>query len=178
MITPLPGSRPQSQATSCESTPGSDRHDPEGIGDFLLASHRDQLALCTSLEAIADSLPGQIDRSACINAARALGPVITHAHTLEEDVIFPAILLRWPQLSGLNHTIERLKFEHLEDICFSEELYDALMAYGRGEDRPAPDAFGYMLRGFFESLRRHIAFEQEVIVPLFRLGNSGGGKPA
>ncbi|GGA44249.1 hemerythrin domain-containing protein [Pelagibacterium lentulum] len=156
-----------------EAASRSDRHDPYGLGDFLLASHRDQLALCASLEAIADSLPAQIDRPACINAARALSPVISHAHTLEEDVVFPAIARRWPQLSGLTRTIERLKFEHLEDICFSEELYDALMTYGRGEDRPAPEAFGYMLRGFFEGLRRHIAFEQEVIVPLFRLGASG-----
>lgn len=158
----------QSRHSNGHPQPGTE---PDGIRllDLFCATHRDQLALCTALEAIADSLPGDIDRPACINAARALGPLITHAHALEEDVIFPALEKRWHQLSGLSHTLERLKFEHLEDICFSEELFDALMAYGRGVDTPSPEAFGYMLRGFFESLRRHIAFEQEVIVPLFRL---------
>src|SRR5690606_38532948 len=133
---------------------------------MLTATHRDQLALCRTLESIADSLPAALDRAACINAARALGPLITRAHELEEDLIFPAIEQRCPQIEVMSKTIERLKYEHMEDVCFSEELYDALMAYGRGEDRPAPDAFGYMLRGFFESLRRHIAFEQEFMLPL------------
>lgn len=162
----------QSQRSNGHPQPGVD---PDHIRllDMLCATHRDQLALCAALEAIADSLPNDIDRPACINAARALGPLITHAHALEEDVIFPALESRWQQLTGLGHTLERLRFEHLEDICFSEELFDALMAYGRGVDTPSPDAFGYMLRGFFESLRRHIAFEQEVIVPLFRLTASG-----
>ncbi|NDW04440.1 hypothetical protein GTK09_08345 [Jiella sp. 40Bstr34] len=31
---------------------------------------------------------------------------------------------------------------------------------------PAAEALGYMLRGFFEGLRRHIAFEEEHLVPL------------
>lgn len=136
------------------------------LAALLLATHRDQLALCRSLEAIADSLPTDIDRAACINAARALGPLISRAHDLEEVQIFPAIERRRAAAIDLTRTIERLKYEHMEDVCFSEELHDALMAYGRGEPRPTPDAFGYMLRGFFEGLRRHIAFEQEIIVPL------------
>ena len=136
------------------------------LAALLLATHRDQLALCRSLEAIADSLPTDIDRAACINAARALGPLISRAHDLEEAQIFPAIERRRAAAIDLTRTIERLKYEHMEVVCFSEELHDALMAYGRGEPRPTPDAFGYMLRGFFEGLRRHIAFEQEIIVPL------------
>lgn len=136
------------------------------LAEMLVATHRDQLSLCRTLEAIADSLPTKIDRATCITAARALGPLITRAHDLEEDLIFPAIENRWTGKAGLSRTIERLKYEHMEDVCFSEELHDALMAYGRGDDRPSPEAFGYMLRGFFESLRRHIAFEQDVIIPL------------
>lgn len=132
------------------------------LAALLTATHRDQLALCRSLEAIADSLPSRIDRTACLTAARALGPLISHAHDLEERLVFPAIEAR----HAISASIERLKYEHMEDVCFSEELHDALMAYGRGTPRPAPDAFGYMLRGFFEGLRRHIAFEQEIIVPL------------
>lgn len=144
---------------------------PEPAALFA-AAHRDQLALCDLLEEIADSLPGAIDRPNCIGAARALGPLIQRAHDLEEDIVFPAISMRWRDLVDIEATMERLRYEHIEDACFSEELYDALMAYGRGEDRPNPEAFGYMLRGFFESLRRHIAFEREVIMPLFAMAET------
>ncbi|WP_196258034.1 hemerythrin domain-containing protein [Pelagibacterium limicola] len=138
--------------------------------DILNATHREMLALCQTLEMIADSLPADIDRTVCINAARILGPLIARAQDMEEEFIFPEIEKRWAMLPDMTKTIERLKYEHLEDICFSEELYDALMAYGRGVGQPAPDAFGYMLRGFFEGLRRHIAFEQDVIAPLLERG--------
>ncbi len=40
-----------------------------------------------------------------------------------------------------------------------------------GHADPAAEALGYMLRGFFEGLRRHIAFEEEHLVPL--LAKSG-----
>lgn len=145
------------------------KSDSGALLDLLNATHRDQLALCTMLEGIADSLPNTIDRCTCITAARALGPLIAKAHDLEEHMIFPAVRERWAASSDIAATIERLEFEHMEDICYSEELFDALMAYGKGDERPSPEAFGYMLRGFFESLRRHIAFEQDVIVPLFKL---------
>ncbi|WAP67178.1 hemerythrin domain-containing protein [Jiella pelagia] len=35
-----------------------------------------------------------------------------------------------------------------------------------GRADPVAEALGYMLRGFFEGLRRHIAFEEEHLVPL------------
>lgn len=141
-------------------------------GARLSAAHGEQLALCTRLEAIADGLPANINRSDCMVAARALGPVLNRAHSLEESIVFPAIARRWHGVANIESTIDRLKFEHLEDECFAEELHDALTAYGRGENKPHPEAFGYMLRGFFESLRRHIAFEQEVIAPLLAMAST------
>lgn len=143
--------------------------DPDRLLAFLGTSHRDQRVLCDQLEAIADSLPEQVDRALCLYAARALGPLIAHAQALEEEVLFPALESRWRGLPGMARTLERLRLEHCEDACFAEELFDALMAYGRGVPDPAPETFGYMLRGFFEGLRRHIAFEEEVVVPLFGL---------
>lgn len=65
--------------------------------------------------------------------------------------------------------LERLRFEHYADLCFAEEIHDGLLAFGRGEDLMTADAIGYMLRGFFESVRRHVAFEKEILVPLLAL---------
>lgn len=145
---------------------------PEHSAKLLMQTHRDQLVLCHRLEFIADSLPYFVDRQACIGVAQTLGPLIHQAHRLEEDIVFPAVRDRWKALINIDKTLERLRDEHLEDEGFAEELHDALMAYGCGENRPGPEAFGYMLRGFFEGLRRHIAFEKEMILPLFSMTSS------
>ena len=48
-----------------------------------------------------------------------------------------------------------------------------LRSYGESRPNLAPDAAGFMLRGFFESLRRHVAFERQLLVPLFELTAEG-----
>jgi hypothetical protein len=50
---------------------------------------------------------------------------------------------------------------------------EAVMAIGHGRSTDNAEVVGFMLRGFFESLRRHIAFEREHVLP--RIGMDGGG---
>ena len=130
--------------------------------DWLNRAHGEQLRLCDALEEIADSLPDKINRQKCIYAAKALGPLVRGVHRYEETVLFPALLAAEKD-SALAETIARLKFEHCEDECFSEELSETLLSLGRGDPVNA-EAAGYMLRGFFEAMRRHIAFERQFIV--------------
>ena len=47
----------------------------------------------------------------------------------------------------------------------------------RAEPDPQAEALGYMLRGFFEGLRRHIAFEEEHLVPLLATAGQGRVTP-
>ncbi|WP_127142809.1 hemerythrin domain-containing protein [Pelagibacterium montanilacus] len=148
--------------------------EPERIHNTLSTIHRDQRAICDALEAIADALPISVDRQACLHAARALGPLITKAHQVEEEMIFPMISERWITTPGLDKIIERLKYEHFEDSCYAEEVQEALLSFVRGERRLSAEALGYMLRGFFEALRRHIAFEEDFLVPLFGFCGSRG----
>lgn len=126
----------------------------------------EQMKLCDALEMIADSLPGDIDRQQCIHVARAMGALIDRAHDFEETELFPLVAQSSsPDRAGAS-TLERLKFEHYEDECFAEEVYEALMNCGAGQGgfpAEAAETLGYMLRGFFVSLRRHIAFEQEMV---------------
>ena len=130
----------------------------------LLKAHLDQLALCDRLEEIADSLPDQINRQKCIYAALALGPMIRGLHKFEEDVVFPLIAAQNAGDELTAKTLTRLKFEHCEDECFAEELIEALHDLGAGRAAINMEATGYMLRGFFEALRRHIAFENELLL--------------
>ncbi len=127
----------------------------------LHKAHKEQLLLCDRLEEIADSLPGGINRQKCIYAARALGPMIRGVHRFEEEVVFPMIAERLKGDSKIEATLNRLRFEHCEDECFAEELIEALHAMGAGTADINVEATGYMLRGFFEAMRRHIAFESE-----------------
>lgn len=131
--------------------------------EWLRRAHTEQLNLCDELEAIADSLPANVDVQKCLQAAKALNPLIKGVHTYEENVLFPWLESLADIQPALLESLHRLKFEHCEDACFAEELTDTLLRLGRKEDVNM-EATGYMLRGFFESLRRHIAFEREHIL--------------
>ncbi|MDF1607778.1 hemerythrin domain-containing protein [Hoeflea sp. YIM 152468] len=127
----------------------------------LRKAHDAQLQLCDRLEEIADSLPDRVNRQKCIYASRALGPMIRETHRFEEDVVFPLIADRLKHDRTIAATLGRLRSEHCEDECFAEELSEALHALGTGRVEINIEATGYMLRGFFEATRRHIAFESE-----------------
>lgn len=152
--------------TGCDATagapvPSAALNDNQRTLAWLRRAHDEQLALCNELEEVADSLPSNVDRQKCLYAAKMLGPLVQNIHEYEETVLFPWIeSQRGPQL---RETIERLKFEHCEDECFAEELTDALLKLGTG-DLVNMEAVGYMLRGFFEGVRRHIAFERDCLL--------------
>ena len=141
---------------------------PEGIAsiEWLKHAHEEQLDLCRELEEIADSLPSEVNRQKCIYAAKAIGPLTRGVHQYEENVLFPWIESHASDPRELGATLERLKFEHCEDECFIEELVDALLGLGAGEQSIPAETIGYMLRGFFVGVRRHIAFEREYLVSM------------
>jgi hemerythrin-like domain-containing protein len=134
--------------------------------EWLTRAHEQKLDLCRELEEIADSLPSEVNREKCLNAAKAIGPLTKGAHRFEENVLFPWIEKNVRNLPQMHSTLERLKAEHWEDECFIEELVDTLLTLGAGKQPSNPEATGYMLRGFFIGIRRHIAFEREHLLGL------------
>jgi hypothetical protein len=134
--------------------------------DAMDRSYADQLALCDELEEIADSLPDNVDRQKSIHAARSLWPLIRGSHSFEENIFFPMIRERLSDVENLDETIKRLRQEHTADECYAEELTDSLFRLGAGDRTLNAETLGYMLRGFFESLKRHIAFEREHILQI------------
>lgn len=132
--------------------------------DWLRKAHEAQLTLCAALEDIADSLPANVDRQECIDAALSLVPLVNGVHRYEEDALFPRLEGLRAGDRQLAEAIARLKFEHVEDECFAEELTDTLTRLGSGDGSVNAETAGYMLRGFFESIRRHIAFERQFVL--------------
>lgn len=141
-------------------------HTPEIFGAFVAIRsefehhHRCQLILCDALENIADDLPDAVNVKTCLHIANTIQGIIQSAHHFEQGALFPLLD------DALDEKIiSRLTCEHQKDEGFSVELSDTLSAFAAGREQNI-GKLSYMLRGFFEGLRRHIAFEQEVIMPL------------
>lgn len=131
----------------------------------ITRSHEEKLRVCDDLEAIADTLPGAVDPIKCLAVANLLVPLLRSAHRYEEDFIFPAYEAALGPDGLRSSSTQRLRQEHVEDECFADEVTEVLLAIGHGEAIGNPEAVGFMLRGFFESVRRHIAFEREHVLP-------------
>jgi hemerythrin-like domain-containing protein len=128
-------------------------------------AHDDVLKLCQLLEEIADSLPALVDRSVCSNVSVRLVPLISDVHRYEETILFPWLERRYPEKPVLHESMQRLKAEHLEDEGYADEISDMLQSIALERNYQAETA-GYMLRGFFEGVRRHVACEREYIYEL------------
>ena len=151
-----------------DSGPAVSRDDG-GIVHQVEENHKTLLALCAHLEDIADALPDAVDRQESLIMSRALGPMVHRIQDFEETQVFP-ILLAWQAIKPeMTETIDRLKIEHQLDSCYAEDVQDMLRGLGEGRPTLSPDAAGFMLRGFFEAMRRHVAFEQKFVVPLLTL---------
>ena len=135
---------------------------------MMLADHETQWRLCEWLERIADGLPDNVPPALCRKAADALQGAMRRHHREEEEALFPLLLARAEEADMADEIVARLREEHASDEGFAEELVDILGALEAGEGVENPDMLGYMLRGFFENYRRHITWENTVVIPLAR----------
>ena len=151
------------KAPSAEATP---HMPPARVSHTLTAHHAVQSDLCAQLEELADSLPDNVDSQLCLYIARSLGPIVHQAHDFEESVLFPLLEAHAAGDAELEATLERLRFEHWEDESFAGEVADGLAGFVTAPQDSNVESLAYMLRGFFEGLRRHIAFEREHLLPM------------
>ncbi|HEX7075223.1 MAG TPA: hemerythrin domain-containing protein [Hyphomicrobiaceae bacterium] len=125
-----------------------------------------KLELCSALEAIADGLPSLVDRNTCLRVAEALLPAFQMAHAFEEEAVYPTFSAEAFCSEERQKTLARLRVEHVEDEALAEEITERLLPIGYGSGVENPEALGFMLRTFFRSVRRHVAFEREYILPV------------
>lgn len=160
-----PGAKPVSLVT------------PNGEPPLLveLSKHlRACLDLCDRLEQIADQLPENIECSKCVEVAGSIYPTVKQSHEFEEKSLFPLLTDNCETGEETKITIQRLHAEHWEDESFAFEVQDALMEFASNPKQSNVEALAYMLRGFFEGVRRHVAFEWEHVVPAVRRNLTGG----
>ncbi len=128
-----------------------------------------QLAMCSELETIADCLPNILNKDVWLKTAQSIFPLLSKAHGFEELELFPAILERKKDELRFEEVIKRLQSEHHNDEDYAESVAHAIRCYVRDDDHSKAEGLSWMLRGFFESTRRHIAFEREHILPCLNL---------
>lgn len=131
----------------------------------LETHHHDLLELCLQLEEIAGDLETDASMEECRRIAMLIPRLVGETHALEEEVLFPDFS-RQAQSHFATAIIERLKAEHRYDRLAAEELSQTLMTIAEGRSSLASDTISYMLRGFLESVRRHILSEKLMIEAL------------
>lgn len=136
--------------------------------DIIEHEHHLQAQICDSLELIADGLPDGADRRLCAQVACALREELPLHHRDEECGLFPLIEQRALPGDGITEILARLAMEHATDESFASELLESLDTLSEGGKLKNPDMVGYMFRSFFESYRRHLHWENAVVLPLAR----------
>ena len=137
--------------------------------DVIVQEHALQLDLCDALERIADGLPDEVDRRLCAKVASFLQYELPLHHQDEEEGLFPLLLARASEGDGIGEIIDRLAAEHVTDTDLAAEIFETLDTLSQGGRVSNPDMVGYMLRNFFEGYRRHVHWENALVIPLARL---------
>ncbi len=124
-----------------------------------------QFDLCRTMETLADTLPSRVDTQAAMILIRQLHPTLRRCHLLEETMIFPLLLISHREVGPI---LDRLHNEHFEDEDHAADLCDAVEAFLARRTTSRGEEVGYMLRGLFTALRRHVAFDRDYVLPLCR----------
>ncbi|MBA4130610.1 MAG: hypothetical protein C0519_04210 [Hyphomicrobium sp.] len=148
-------------------SPGPTCQTPDPIG-LIAEEHALQCELCDLLEAIADGLPHSFDKALAVIAVSILEGSVPRHMRLEEEALFPALRERVASDHPLHAALACLEEEHERDGAMLVELTDALKTAAQHGLVSNPDMLGYMLRGYFDSQRRHIAWEDRVVLPIAR----------
>jgi len=133
---------------------------------LIADDHCWQLVLCDGLETIADTLPNDVDYRLISLASEVLKKAISQHNRLEEEALFPILLGRLNEDSHLRSAFKQLHQEHETDGEHALEIADELDRIVINRRVENPEMLGYMLRGFFDALRRHINWENQTVLPL------------
>jgi hemerythrin-like domain-containing protein len=135
---------------------------------IIEGEHALQLELCDLLDVIASDLPQMFDRSLAVIAVAILqGSVPAHTR-FEDEALFPLLRRRLTADDPVLSALACLEREHEWDKGILGKLTEALKS-GVGEcSVQNPEALSFVLRGFSESHRRHIAWEEQVVLSAAR----------
>lgn len=136
--------------------------------DVLEHTHHHHSCLCNMLEEIADSLPDDANPRQCGKACETLRQELPLHHRDEEEGLFPLLEMRARREDSVFVHLAQFRLEHVTDESHADELAHELDRLAEGQRPANPNMIGYMLRGFFECYRRHLYWENTLLLPLAR----------
>lgn len=130
--------------------------------------HLLQKKLCGFLEQIADGLPYMVNPELCKYCLLVLQRELP-IHIKDEELgLFPILEKRAKPSDNVSQILSCLAMEHATDESFASELEESLDLLSQKQVVPNPNMTGYMLRCFFECYKRHLTWEDVVVLPLAR----------
>ena len=118
----------------------------------------DQHQICNAMELVADQLPDEVDRSLCKCIYEKLQCNLPVYH-LNEEALYDCLSRRPPSGLQLLSVVQCVRQEHAIHNCYADELQEHLELLSAGQRLRNPDTVGYLLRFCFETIRRHLAWE-------------------
>jgi len=140
----------------------------EDLLDCIEKEHQAERNLCDMLERIADNLLEPLDTEMTRTGIVALRRCLRRHVVLEEEYLYPVLTKHLCPGDLAENLLEHIRCEHSTDESLANDAADQLeqaLVSGRVAN---PEMLGYMLRGFFECRRRHIAWEDAIVLPLAR----------
>jgi hemerythrin-like domain-containing protein len=134
---------------------------------YLDYDHSAQRALADLLEDIADSLPDCVNRAAAALAAAQLRATPPRHKAIEEQALFPLLERRCDDPAVLK-ALGVARREHEDSAGHAVELAEALDVLAERGYAANPESLGFMLRAFFDGLRRHMDWVEAAILPQAR----------
>jgi len=129
----------------------------------IVQNRTTQRTICDNLEQIADQLGGPVDHDLCLSVLQRLENDLPLYH-LDEELFFSVLCSQNETDQTLAKLAELATAEHRINEMYFFELAEPLSDIGTGGERYNINTVGYMLRCCFEGLRRHLNWEDAVLV--------------
>ena len=129
----------------------------------IVQDRSNQRVICDHLEQIADQLGGSVNRDLCHSVLQSLESDLPLYH-LDEELFFSVLCSQDESDRALAKYAELATAEHRLNETYFFELAEPLSDIGAGGTLYNINTVGYMLRCCFEGLRRHLNWEDTVIL--------------
>ena len=135
--------------------------------EYLAADHLRIRVACNLLDVIAED-PHGLGRLAVASALQFFHEEFPCHVADEEEGLFPLIMARQLVGDNLDQALAALQQEHNADKQTAFRVANSLAALARGADPENEGQFSELANGFGESLRRHVLWENLIVLPFAR----------
>lgn len=132
---------------------------------FIFTEHDRQRVLCAALERLADDPEAADARE---NAAAILAYLEKRMpnHLADEEDLFPLLMRRGRPDDEVEAIVAQLRHEHEADAEYVRRVTASLKALAAGHPLAEASAFVHDARAFSIFQRRHLAWENGILLPL------------